>query len=161
MAFMRTGNRLALIMSLSLLTLPLNTTPLQAQETAIPIKSPEEKTPAGESAAGEEGTASYYARHYRGRKTHSGKRYDPKKMTAASPDLPLGCRVRVVNLVNGKEVVVTVNDRCRRKKAPFIDLSRGAAGKLGILGMGIAKVRIIPMDDEDESMMASQKVVIP
>jgi rare lipoprotein A len=41
--------------------------------------------------------------------------------------------------------VVTVNDRCRRKKAPHIDLSRAAARKLGFFGKGLTHVRIIPL----------------
>ncbi|HEX9023831.1 MAG TPA: septal ring lytic transglycosylase RlpA family protein [Geobacteraceae bacterium] len=148
MASMHMGKRLALIVVLSQLLLPLHTLPLQAEEKANKADSAEITT-AGKTMAGDEGTASYYARRYHGRKTHSGARYDPEKMTAASPDLPLGCRVKVVNLANGKEVLVTVNDRCRHKRAPFIDLSRGAARKLGILGRGTARVRIIPLNDEE------------
>jgi rare lipoprotein A len=66
-------------------------------------------------------------------------------MTAAHATLPLGSRVRVVNLSNGREVDVTVTDRCRRRSFPFIDLSRSAAAKLGFLGRGTAKVRIISL----------------
>lgn len=149
MAFMQPGNRLALIMALCLLILPLLPLPLLAED--IPIqKAPEEISP-DDKAAGREGTASYYATRYNGRRTHSGARYKPENLTAASPDLPLGCRVKVVNLENGREVLVIVNDRCRRKKAPFIDLSRGAARKLGFLGKGTARVRIIPQAEDEES----------
>ncbi len=148
MASMHMGKRLVLSMILCQLFLPLHTLPLQAEETANKADS-EEKAAADKTTAGEEGTASYYARRYHGRKTHSGVRYDPEMMTAASPDLPLGCRVKVINLANGKEVQVTVNDRCRRKKTPFIDLSRGAARKLGFLGKGTTRVRIIPLDEEE------------
>ncbi len=147
MAFMLMGNRVALIMALCLLILSLLSLPLQAEETS-PQKSPEETAPDGKTAAGKEGMASYYAKRYNGRRTHSGARYRPEKLTAASPDLPLGCRVKVVNLENGREVLVTVNDRCRRKKIPFIDLSRGAAKILGFLGRGTARVRIIPQVEE-------------
>jgi rare lipoprotein A len=62
--------------------------------------------------------------------------------------------VRVINLGNGAQVLVTINDRCRRKKTPFIDLSRAAAKKLGFLGMGAARVRIIPQDDDDSTELA-------
>lgn len=99
------------------------------------------------SREGHEGLASYYARRYKGRRTHSGVRYDPKKLTAAHPTLPLGTRVKVVALGTKREVTVTVNDRCRKRSQPFIDLSRAAARKLGIIGKGLAKVRIIPLDD--------------
>jgi rare lipoprotein A len=93
------------------------------------------------------GQAAYYAKRYEGRRTASGSRYRHDGMTAAHATLPLGSRVRVVNQGNGREVVVTVTDRCRRRPFPFIDLSRGAARKLGFLGRGQAKVRIIPLQD--------------
>ncbi|NVO00727.1 MAG: hypothetical protein HXX17_15530, partial [Geobacteraceae bacterium] len=56
-------------------------------------------------------------------------------------------KVKVINLANDKEVIVTVNDRCRRKAKPFIDLSRAAAKQLGFLSKRTAKVRIIPLND--------------
>lgn len=99
-----------------------------------------------EEPKGVKGVAYYYAKRYNGRRTNSGARYNPAKLTAAHPDLPHGTRVRVVNLANDKEVVVTVNDRCRKRKMPVIDLSRAAAAKLGFLGKGAAKVMIIPLD---------------
>ena len=61
--------------------------------------------------------------------------------------LPLGTVVKVVNKHNGKDVLVTVNDRCAPKKFPFIDLSRAAAEKIGIIGKGKARVDIIPLQD--------------
>ena len=133
------------------LLLPFSTLPLQATEIRnSPDSSSENSAPTTSEQDGDKGIASYYADRYNGRKTNSGKRYDPEKLTAAHQDLPLGTRVRVVNLANQREVVVTVNDRCRRRKFPFIDLSKAAAKKLGFFGKGITKVRIIALDDEDE-----------
>lgn len=94
-----------------------------------------------------EGFASYYASRLAGRRTTSGRRYDPKKFTAAHVSLPLGSVVKVVNKKNGKDVLVTVNDRCAPKSYPFIDLSRAAADKIGIVGKGKAPVEIIPLKD--------------
>ena len=148
MASIQKGNRLALFLALCQLLLPLHAHPLQAEEAATQ-KSSEEGTPAAAKMAEEEGTASYYSKRYNGRKTLSGTRYRPAGLTAASPDIPLGCRVRVINLENGEEVLVTVNDRCRRKKVPFIDLSRAAAKRLGFLGKGTVRVRIIPISDDE------------
>jgi rare lipoprotein A len=91
------------------------------------------------------GIASYYAKRFNGRPTTSGAPYDPDKLTAAHQSLPFGTKVKVVNLANGREVTVTVNDRCRKRKFPFIDLSRSAAERLGFFGKGITKVRIIPL----------------
>ena len=91
------------------------------------------------------GFASYYAKRFEGRKTTSGQRYHPEKMTAAHYSLPLGTVVRVVNTATNQEVHVTVNDRCARKPFPFIDLSRAAAKKIGLWGKGKIKVAIIPL----------------
>ena len=70
------------------------------------------------------------------------------KLTAAHPGLPMGSKVKVVNLANDQEVVVIVNDRCRKKKGPHIDLSRAAARKLGYIGKGMAKDRIIRLAED-------------
>ncbi len=94
------------------------------------------------------GKAFYYAKRYSGRKTSSGEIYDPEKLTAAHPTIPLGTRVKVLNIANERSVVVTVNDRCRKRTFELIDLSRAAARELGILVKGTAMVRIIPMVGE-------------
>lgn len=120
---------------------------------AAPAPVPE-SLPAAEPAPAEgegmQGVATYYARRFNGRPTTSGVPYDPDKLTAAHQSLPFGTRVKVVNLANGREVTVTVNDRCRKRTFPFIDLSRAAAERLGFFGKGIAKVRIIPLGKEEE-----------
>jgi len=91
------------------------------------------------------GVASYYARRFEGRRTTSGHRYNPEKLTAAHQSLPLGTVVRVLNPVTSQEVQVTVNDRCSGKSFHFIDLSRAAAIKIGLWGRGKMKVVIIPL----------------
>ena len=127
---------------------PVHTLPLHAEENGAASTAQGPVAPQAEETRGTEGIASYYAKRYNGRRTNSGHRYDPNKLTAAHPSLPHGTRVRVINLANDKEVIVTINDRCRSRKFPFIDLSRAAAKQLGFLGKGIAKVRIIPLDEE-------------
>ncbi len=92
-----------------------------------------------------EGFASYYARRFEGRRTTSGHRYNPEKMTAAHQSLPLGTVVRVTNPVSKQEVHVTINDRCASKSFHFIDLSRAAAKKIGLWGKGRIKVVITPL----------------
>ena len=96
-------------------------------------------------SAPHEGFASYYASRFVGRRTTSGIRYNPDKMTAAHYSLPLGTVVRVLNPANNQEVQVTVIDRCGNKPFNFIDLSRAAAKKIGLWGKGVAKVVIIPL----------------
>ncbi len=91
---------------------------------------------------GVEGTARFYAKRYEGRRTTSGEIYRAKKLTAAHPTLPLGTRVKVVNLENDKSVVVKINDRCLEHEDVFIDLSREAARQLGFIRQGKARVRI-------------------
>jgi rare lipoprotein A len=124
--------------------------PAAAEEAAAAAPAPlAEPLPAAAAPAPEEGMkgiASYYAKRFNGRPTTSGAIYDPDKLTAAHQSLPFGTKVKVVSLANGREVTVTVNDRCRKRKSPFIDLSRAAAKQLGFFGKGITKVRIIPLD---------------
>lgn len=127
---------------------PLQTLPLHADEIVDTSTTQESIAAQKKESQGVEGIAAYYAKRYNGRRTNSGQIYDPDKLTAAHPTLPHGTRVRVINLVNTKEVVVTINDRCRSRKQPFIDLSRAAAKKLGFLGKGTARVYIIPLEKE-------------
>jgi rare lipoprotein A len=96
-----------------------------------------------------EGFASYYAKRFEGRRTTSGHRYHPEKMTGAHQSLPLGTVVRVVNPATSQEVHVTINDRCAKKAYHFIDLSRAAAKKIGLWGKGKIKVVIIPLLEEN------------
>lgn len=131
--------RCAVLLSMALTSPAL----MAAEEAAAPQSVPEASAPSREEGA--VGTAAYYGKRYEGRRTTSGKRYRHAGMTAAHATLPLGSRVRVVNLSNGRDIEVTVTDRCRKRSFPFIDLSRGAAKKLGFLGRGTAKVRIVPL----------------
>jgi rare lipoprotein A len=87
-------------------------------------------------------TATYYSDAYQGSRTASGERYDVNGYTAAHPSLPLGTRVRVTNLNNGRSVVVRVNDRCRCS----IDLSRAAARDINMIQSGVARVSINVLD---------------
>lgn len=89
-----------------------------------------------------EAAASYYGAEFDGKTTASGERFDMKALTAAHKTLPFGTILEVTNLANGKRVTVRVNDR-----GPFvgnreIDLSWGAAERIGMIETGIAKVSI-------------------
>ena len=90
----------------------------------------------------EVGIASYYGREHDGRRTASGEVFHMRGMTAAHRTLPFGTRVRVTNLANGRQVTVRINDRGPFRRGRIIDLSYAAARKLGILGRGVAKVRV-------------------
>jgi rare lipoprotein A len=93
-------------------------------------------------AAAAEGMASYYGGRFHGRRTASGQRFNQNALTAAHRSLRFGTRVRVTNARNGHSVVVTVNDRGPYARGRVIDLSRAAAGKLGMLSAGVAPVRL-------------------
>ncbi|HQP31076.1 MAG TPA: septal ring lytic transglycosylase RlpA family protein [Deltaproteobacteria bacterium] len=74
--------------------------------------------------------------------------FDHDKLTAAHPSLPYCSKIKVVNPANGKSVVVTVNDRCRRRDFEIIDLTRRAAQELGFYGKGSARVKNMPLPEE-------------
>ncbi len=88
------------------------------------------------------GIATWYGRRYHGRQTSSGEIYDMYGMTAAHPILPIPSYARVTNLVNGKSVIVRINDRGPFVEGRIIDLSYTAAYKLGVLASGSAWVEV-------------------
>ena len=85
------------------------------------------------------GKASWYALTSM---TASGERANPNAMAAAHRTLPFGTLVKVSNLRNGREITVRINDRGPFVKGRVIDVTKAAAGKLGFLPQGVAKVRI-------------------
>ncbi len=88
------------------------------------------------------GVASWYGPGYDGRRTSSGEVFDQDALTAAHFDWAFGTRVRVTFLENGKNIVVRINDRFPNHKGRVIDLSRGAARAIGLIGPGTGKVRL-------------------
>ncbi|MEO8250188.1 MAG: septal ring lytic transglycosylase RlpA family protein [Burkholderiales bacterium] len=91
------------------------------------------------------GTAAWYGGKFNGRKTASGQRFNASALTAAHATLPFGTRVRVTNLKNKRSVVVTINDRLSSSAGRVIDVSRGAAQRLGFVKAGLADVRLEPI----------------
>lgn len=88
------------------------------------------------------GIASWYGSKFHGRATSSLEPYDMYQFTAAHKHLPLPTHVRVTNLLNGRSVVVRVNDRGPFHEDRIIDLSYAAAIKLGMHIEGTAPVEI-------------------
>ena len=85
---------------------------------------------------------SYYAEKFHGRKTANGERFNMYDMTCAHKTLPFNTIIRVTNYANGKSVDVRVNDRGPFVAGREVDLSKGAAVKLGMIKSGTAKVKI-------------------
>jgi len=88
------------------------------------------------------GVASYYGKRFHGRLTANGERFNMNAMTAAHKTLPFGTRVRVTNPANGRSVTVRINDRGPFIRGRTIDLSRGAASKIGMISRGHARVKL-------------------
>ncbi|MGP0128147.1 MAG: septal ring lytic transglycosylase RlpA family protein [cyanobacterium endosymbiont of Rhopalodia musculus] len=88
------------------------------------------------------GMASWYGPGFHGRLTANGERYNQNGLTAAHKNLPFGTRVRVTNLNNGRSITVRINDRGPYASGRIIDLSKGAARVIGLMGSGIAPVQI-------------------
>src|SRR5262245_11749111 len=90
----------------------------------------------------QEGIASWYGPGFHGRRTANGEIYDQYELTAAHPSLPLGTRVMVTSLTNGRSVEVRVNDRGPFVGGRVIDLSYASARVIGMIGPGTMPVRI-------------------
>lgn len=88
------------------------------------------------------GMASWYGPGFEGHKASDGSIYNQEELTAASVAFPLGSRVMVANLKNGRSVEVAITDRGPFLKGRKIDLSRKAARIIGMLDDGTAPVRI-------------------
>lgn len=90
----------------------------------------------------ETGVSSWYGPKFHGKLTANGETYDMDGITAAHRTLPFNTEVLVENLDNGKTLVVRINDRGPFAKDRILDLSRGAARKLGVIGPGTANVKL-------------------
>jgi rare lipoprotein A len=88
------------------------------------------------------GVASWYGQDFHGLATSSGEQYDMHAMTAAHTTLPLPTWVEVTNLVNGKRVIVKVNDRGPFVDNRLIDLSYAAATELDMVRTGTTRVEV-------------------
>ncbi|AXK72944.1 septal ring lytic transglycosylase RlpA family protein [Lysobacter sp. TY2-98] len=97
----------------------------------------------------EEGLASYYGEKFHGRRTSNWEVYDMYAFSAAHKTLPIPSFARVTNLVNGRSVVVRVNDRGPFHEGRVMDLSLAAAVKLGIYPAGTGRVRVEALQPGD------------
>jgi rare lipoprotein A len=88
------------------------------------------------------GGASWYGPGFNGHRAASGEIFNQNAMTAAHRSLPFGTKLRVTDQRTGNAVVVTINDRGPFVGRRIIDLSAGAASKLGFRNRGTTSVCI-------------------
>lgn len=105
-----------------------------------------------------EGLASWYGDNFHGRQTANGEVFDMHSISAAHPTLPMPSYVRVSNIINGRSLIVRVNDRGPYHGNRIIDVSHKAADLLGFQGNGVARVRIeyvgvAPLDGSDDRIL--------
>jgi rare lipoprotein A len=94
---------------------------------------------AAETKVASQGLASFYTE---GTRTANGEKFDTHELTAAHPTLPFGTRLRVTNVATGRSVTVRVNDRGPYVRGRVVDVSYSAADALGMVGRGVAKVKL-------------------
>jgi rare lipoprotein A len=88
------------------------------------------------------GIASWYGDDFHGKVTASGELYDMHMLTAAHRTLPLGTAARIVNVVNGKHVIIRINDRGPYVNGRTLDLSYAAAEALGMVQDGVTAIQL-------------------
>ncbi len=113
--------------------------------------------PAEDLAYGAVGVASFYGGEahgldFHGRPTANGEVYDMYALSAAHPTLPMPSVVNVINLENGRSVVLRVNDRGPFVAGRIIDVSRRAAQDLGFERQGTARVRVEVLATESSAL---------
>ncbi len=113
------------------------------------------------SKAQTEGLASYYANKFHGRRTSSGSTYDKNGYTCAHRTLPFGTMLKVTNLRNNKSTIVKVNDRGPFAHKRIIDLSYAAAKDIGLIGAGVAMVRIEKINSQNANEIELEHLRIP
>lgn len=86
-----------------------------------------------------QGVASFYSDQ---QETASGEKFDGHELTAAHPTLPFGTKLRVTDVKTGRSVTVRVNDRGPYVPGRIVDVSYSAAQSLGMIGKGVANVRL-------------------
>ncbi|MER3435778.1 MAG: hypothetical protein C4288_20935 [Leptolyngbya sp. ERB_1_1] len=92
------------------------------------------------------GMASWYGPYFHGRQTANGEIFDQDELTAAHPTLPLGTFLKVTNRLNGKSIVVRVNDRGPYFDNRVLDLSRRAASIISSEERGVVPIEAVVME---------------
>ncbi len=109
----------------------------------------------------EEGMASWYGPNFHGRPTANGEEFNQWALTAAHRTLPMPSMVKVTHMETGKSIKVRVNDRGPFAHNRIIDLSRASAEALGMIGQGVAKVRVEYLPEDTHRYIASLNQSVP
>jgi rare lipoprotein A len=88
------------------------------------------------------GVVSWYGQQFEGKRTASGQLYDMFAATAAHPWLPFGTLLRLTDPQTGHSQLVRINDRGPFTDGRELDVSYIVASRLGLLGRGVARIRI-------------------
>ena len=122
-------------------TVPRDTAAAAKPAPSTPKKGVSTETPrsSAQRPSGQHGVASFY---WQPQRVAAGGWFNPNAMTAAHKTLPFGTRVRVTHLGNGRSVEVSINYRGPYVAGRIIDLSKAAAGVIGMTGQGIARVAV-------------------
>ncbi len=138
---------------------PAHDAPISVQPQALVVNTPQKKRNSFlKRLASNVGNASWYGAVLNGHKTASGETFDMNQMTACHRTLPFGTMVRVVDTHSGKSVIVRINDRGVLFADRVIDLSRGAAERLGIRRAGVAKVRLEVLSKKQAARAEEQEI---
>jgi rare lipoprotein A len=130
-------------LTIALSGLAIAQTPATATKPAAPAPAvAPAAAPSSNAANAMEGKAAWYGKRFAGRKTASGKIFNPAALTAAHNTLAFGTKVKVTNTKNNKSVTVTITDRGPSTPGRIIDVSAAAAGKLGFVRAGTADVKL-------------------
>ncbi len=105
------------------------------------------------------GVASWYGQSFHGKQAANGELFNMEALTAAHRTLPLGSVVRVVNLANGKHLHVRITDRGPYINSRILDLSRGAAARLGMMDGGLSHVRVQLVGERRPDALLSSEVM--
>lgn len=102
------------------------------------------------------GLASSYPAGHHGAHTTSGEPYNRHAFTAAHATLPIGTRLRVRNLHNGREVIVRINDRLSSPGSTLLRVSTKAALNLRMSG-GAAPVEFAVVTESGHVASANSR----
>jgi len=139
-AVQETPEKLALLYS-NRLRQALGVTPMSDQDTKAYVANSSKPQYQGTGRT-LTGMASWYGGRFNGRRAADGSRFNMNAMTAAHKTLPFGTMVKVINQRNQKSCLVKITDRGPYAHGRIIDLSRGAATALGMLGSGVTRVSV-------------------